>query len=86
MKFTPADGSAPIEHVIYDFNGGGVAMGMYNTDEVCFEWILFVIFFLLLYPEKWCTDILRLKKKMVFLFVIQIKKHKHYISSCCSIS
>ena len=37
MKFTPADGSAPIEHVIYDFNGGGVAMGMYNTDEVCFE-------------------------------------------------
>ena len=35
MKFTPTDGSAPIEYVIYDFNGGGVAMGMYNTDQVC---------------------------------------------------
>ena len=67
MKFTPADGSAPIEHVIYDFNGGGVAMGMYNTDEVCFEWILFVIFFLLLYPEKWCTDI-KIKKENGFSF------------------
>ena len=58
MKFTPADGSAPIEHVIYDFNGGGVAMGMYNTDEVCFEWIIRYFLFVF-YPEKWCTDILR---------------------------
>ncbi|MCH8522111.1 NADP-dependent isocitrate dehydrogenase [Glycocaulis sp.] len=33
MTFTPADGSAPITHEIFDFPGGGVAMGMYNLDE-----------------------------------------------------
>lgn len=33
MKFTPADGSTPIEFTVYDFKeSGGVAMGMYNTD------------------------------------------------------
>ena len=31
IAFTPADGSAPIEHVVADFGpDGGVAMGMYN--------------------------------------------------------
>ncbi len=33
MKFTPADGSAPIEKEVFNFPGGGVAMGMYNLDE-----------------------------------------------------
>ena len=33
MTFTPADGSAPIAHKVFDFPGGGVAMGMYNLDE-----------------------------------------------------
>ncbi|MEO1090444.1 MAG: NADP-dependent isocitrate dehydrogenase [Pseudomonadota bacterium] len=33
MSFTPADGSAPIELKIFDFPGGGVAMGMYNLDD-----------------------------------------------------
>jgi isocitrate dehydrogenase len=33
MTFTPADGSAPMEFDIYDFPGGGVAMGMYNLDD-----------------------------------------------------
>ena len=33
MTFKPADGSAPIEHKVFDFPGGGVAMGMYNLDE-----------------------------------------------------
>jgi isocitrate dehydrogenase len=33
MTFTPADGSAPKVWDVYDFQGGGVAMGMYNTDE-----------------------------------------------------
>jgi len=33
MVFTPADGSAPTVHEVYKFDGGGVAMGMYNTDE-----------------------------------------------------
>ncbi len=33
MTFTPADGSAPIAHKIFDFESGGVAMGMYNLDE-----------------------------------------------------
>ena len=35
IKFTPNDASQDkIEHVIYDFQGSGVAMGMYNTDKV----------------------------------------------------
>lgn len=33
IVFTPSDGSAPTQHIIHQFNGGGVAMGMYNTDE-----------------------------------------------------
>jgi len=33
MSFTPADGGKPIEFDVFDFPGGGVAMGMYNLDE-----------------------------------------------------
>ncbi len=33
MTYTPADGSKPIEHKVFDFPGGGVALGMYNLDE-----------------------------------------------------
>ena len=33
ITFTPNDGSAPVSHEVYDFNGDGVAMAMYNTDE-----------------------------------------------------
>ena len=34
MIYTPADGSEPRRDVIFEFkNGGGVAMGMYNTDS-----------------------------------------------------
>jgi isocitrate dehydrogenase len=33
MTFTPADGGKPIEHKVFDFTGGGVALGMYNLDE-----------------------------------------------------
>ena len=33
MTFQPADGSAPIQETVYDFQAGGVAMGMYNTDK-----------------------------------------------------
>ena len=33
MKFVPADGSEPVEHTVFDFPGGGVAMSMYNLDE-----------------------------------------------------
>ncbi len=33
MKFVPADGGEPIEHDVFDFPGGGIAMGMYNLDE-----------------------------------------------------
>jgi isocitrate dehydrogenase len=32
MTFTPKDGSAPMEFEVYDFEGPGVAMGMYNLD------------------------------------------------------
>ncbi|MCC5995948.1 MAG: NADP-dependent isocitrate dehydrogenase [Oceanicaulis sp.] len=33
MTFTPEDGGAPVTHEIFNFPGGGVAMGMYNLDE-----------------------------------------------------
>ena len=33
ITYTPADGSAPIEHEVANFPGGGVAMGMYNFDD-----------------------------------------------------
>jgi len=33
ITFQPDDGSAPITHEVYDFNGDGVALAMYNTDE-----------------------------------------------------
>lgn len=33
MTFTPEDGSEPQSFDVYDFQGGGVAMSMYNTDE-----------------------------------------------------
>lgn len=33
MKFVPADGSAPIEHEVFKFEEGGVALGMYNIDS-----------------------------------------------------
>jgi len=33
IKFTPADGSKPIEHEVYDFQESGVALAMYNVDS-----------------------------------------------------
>ncbi len=33
ITFTPEDGSEPIHHNVYDFEGDGIAMAMYNTDE-----------------------------------------------------
>ena len=33
MTFTPTDGSAPETWNVYDFDGAGVAMGMYNTKK-----------------------------------------------------
>jgi len=33
MTYTPSDGGEPVTHEIFDFPGGGVAMGMYNLDE-----------------------------------------------------
>ncbi len=32
MTYTPEGGGAPMEFEVYDFKGGGVALGMYNTD------------------------------------------------------
>jgi len=48
ITFTPTNGGNKITHNVFDFtNGGGVAMGMYNTDESitgfaksCFEYAL----------------------------------------------
>lgn len=33
ITFTPADGSAPFTHEVFNFSGSGVAMAMYNEDE-----------------------------------------------------
>ena len=33
LTFTPKDGSAPMEHEVYQFPGGGVALAMYNLDD-----------------------------------------------------
>ncbi|BAQ31617.1 NADP-dependent isocitrate dehydrogenase [Bifidobacterium scardovii] len=33
VTFTPADGSEPIEHVVYDYPGGGVAQVQYNLND-----------------------------------------------------
>ena len=33
ITFTPDDGTAPISHEVYQFEGDGVALAMYNTDE-----------------------------------------------------
>lgn len=33
LTFTPKDGSPKVTYPVFDFPGGGVAMGMYNTDE-----------------------------------------------------
>src|SRR3954449_10697269 len=33
LNFTPENGGAPIERDVFDFPGGGVALGMYNLDE-----------------------------------------------------
>eukprot|EP00698_Gefionella_okellyi_P015787 TRINITY_DN4471_c0_g1_i1.p1 TRINITY_DN4471_c0_g1~~TRINITY_DN4471_c0_g1_i1.p1 ORF type:complete len:414 (-),score=70.60 TRINITY_DN4471_c0_g1_i1:18-1259(-) len=47
MTFTPADGSAPKKWEVFNFPGGGVGIGMYNTDEsisgfahACFQFAL----------------------------------------------
>jgi hypothetical protein len=32
--YTPADGRVPTKLDVYEFDGKGVAMSMYNTDEV----------------------------------------------------
>jgi isocitrate dehydrogenase len=36
ISFTPDDGSAPQTHEVYQFQGDGVAMAMFNTDESIF--------------------------------------------------
>jgi len=33
ITFTPEDGSKPLSHEVFDFEGDGLAMAMYNTDE-----------------------------------------------------
>jgi len=33
MTYTPKDGGAPVTYKVYEFEAGGVAMGMYNLDE-----------------------------------------------------
>lgn len=34
ISFIPSDGSAPKKYEVFKYQGGGVGLGMYNTDEV----------------------------------------------------
>jgi len=43
LVYTPTDGTAPTALDVYDFKGKGVAMAMYNTDEVRAFMRLYVI-------------------------------------------
>jgi isocitrate dehydrogenase len=47
IRWQPQDGGEPIEHEVFDFPGGGIAMAMYNLDEsirgfahACFNYAL----------------------------------------------
>jgi isocitrate dehydrogenase len=47
IRWQPQDGGEPIEHKVFDFPGGGIAMAMYNLDEsirgfahACFNYAL----------------------------------------------
>ena len=47
MTFTPTGGGQPVQYDVFDFDGGGVALGMYNLDEsiigfarACFNYAL----------------------------------------------
>jgi isocitrate dehydrogenase len=43
LVFTPEGGGKPITENVYDFKGKGVALAMYNTDDVCpFPVVLFM--------------------------------------------
>jgi isocitrate dehydrogenase len=49
LKFTPCDGGEPVEIPVFDFEGNGIAEGIYNTDDSirnfarsCFEYALSV--------------------------------------------
>ncbi|XP_014666795.1 PREDICTED: isocitrate dehydrogenase [NADP] cytoplasmic-like isoform X2 [Priapulus caudatus] len=33
IKYTPADGGKPVTYTVHDFEGPGVALGMFNTDK-----------------------------------------------------
>ncbi len=37
LVYTPADGSEPVKHTVYDFKTSGVAMGMFNVDESIYD-------------------------------------------------
>ena len=36
----PENGDAPVEFNVYDFKGPGIALAMYNVDEVCISLLL----------------------------------------------
>lgn len=33
VKFTPEDGTEPVEYEVFSYKGGGIGLAMYNTDE-----------------------------------------------------
>lgn len=41
LVYTPKDGGQPVTMEVYDFKGRGVAMAMYNTDDVSSDFDVF---------------------------------------------
>lgn len=59
----PEDGDTPMELDVYNFKGPGIALAMYNVDEVClirFSLIVIIIFYVLCYTcfDKSCACVL----------------------------
>lgn len=45
ITFTPDDGSAPKKYEVFNYPGGGVGLGMYNTDEVNIIYLKILLIF-----------------------------------------
>lgn len=72
MVYTPTDGREPMRFPVNDFtDGGGVAMGMYNTDKVSIEELQCVVGFVSLVCGCLCLQSIRDFAHSSFQFALQ---------------
>lgn len=65
LVYTPSDGSEATKYTVYEFkDGGGVTMGMFNTDKV---YSISMTLYINLYHEFFCTEF------TMFLFSINFQ-------------